>query len=280
MTEQAIHRETTEAGGLPGRSAVSDWAQEVTALAKRWFIELGQEKLNLVFSVAQPAIWLVFFGVGIGRAVDKNVIGTSDYTGFTLPGIVAFTVIGSGVPAAMPLMWDKESGYLDKLMSMPISRSSIIVSRFVFQAILCAAQVFGIGDRRDHRRSSLRSRACRDPRHPRDCNLAFARGDSVVLSALAYWVPGHGTFFAISGFMTMPLLFISNAFVPLEAFPVDGDCRPAQPPHLRDRGDARACDRGVGCRHSRFARCAPRGRVSVPRIGAQQFNKQTGDRVN
>ena len=144
MTEQAIHRETTEAGGLPGRSALSDWAQEVAALAKRWFIELGQEKLNLVFSVAQPAIWLVFFGVGIGRAVDKNVIGTSDYTGFTLPGIVAFTVIGSGVPAAMPLMWDKESGYLDKLMSMPISRSSIIVSRFVFQAILSAAQVLAL----------------------------------------------------------------------------------------------------------------------------------------
>ena len=35
------------------------------------------------------------------------------------------------VAGAMPLLWDKEQGYLDKMMSMPIARSSIIVSRFV-----------------------------------------------------------------------------------------------------------------------------------------------------
>jgi ABC-2 type transport system permease protein len=37
--------------------------------------------------------------------------------------------------------------------------------------------------------------------------------------ALAYAVPGHGTFFAITGFATLPLLFISNAFVPFDAMP-------------------------------------------------------------
>jgi len=37
--------------------------------------------------------------------------------------------------------------------------------------------------------------------------------------ALAYAVPGHGTFFAITGFASLPILFISNAFVPIEAMP-------------------------------------------------------------
>jgi ABC-2 type transport system permease protein len=32
-------------------------------------------------------------------------------------------------------------------------------------------------------------------------------------------VSGHGTFFAITGFATMPLLFVSNAFVPFAAMP-------------------------------------------------------------
>ena len=75
----------------------------------------------------------MFFGNGVGRSVDKQVIGTDDYIGFMLPGIIAFTVVGNGVSGAMPLLWDKEQGYLDKLMSMPIARSSVIVSRFVFQ---------------------------------------------------------------------------------------------------------------------------------------------------
>jgi hypothetical protein len=32
-------------------------------------------------------------------------------------------------------------------------------------------------------------------------------------------VPTHGTFFAISGFLTLPLVFMSSAFVPLSAMP-------------------------------------------------------------
>jgi ABC-2 type transport system permease protein len=42
---------------------------------------------------------------------------------------------------------------------------------------------------------------------------------AVALLTLAYAVPGHGTFFAITGFATLPLLFISNAFVPFDAMP-------------------------------------------------------------
>jgi ABC-2 type transport system permease protein len=35
--------------------------------------------------------------------------------------------------------------------------------------------------------------------------------------ALAYSVKGHETFFAVSGFLTIPLLFLSTAFVPAAA---------------------------------------------------------------
>ncbi|HMO96655.1 MAG TPA: ABC transporter permease, partial [Tepidiformaceae bacterium] len=38
-------------------------------------------------------------------------------------------------------------------------------------------------------------------------------------TALAYRAPGHGTFFAITGFITLPLLFMSNAFVPVHVLP-------------------------------------------------------------
>ena len=118
-----------------------EWTQEVLALARRWFIQLIRDRLNLVFSVIQPAIWLLFFGSAVGRAIDTEVIGTSNYVGFVLPGIIAFTVVTNSVTGAMPLLWDKEGGYLDKLLSMPIARSSVIVSRFVFQLALVISQV-------------------------------------------------------------------------------------------------------------------------------------------
>jgi ABC-2 type transport system permease protein len=42
---------------------------------------------------------------------------------------------------------------------------------------------------------------------------------TAAFSALAYAVPQHGTFFAVVGFISLPLLFMSSAFVPLDAMP-------------------------------------------------------------
>ncbi|HZJ49275.1 MAG TPA: ABC transporter permease [Actinomycetota bacterium] len=198
--------------------ARSRWMQEVMALVRRWWIELLRERLNLVFSIAQPAIWLVFFGAGVERAIDTRVIGTDDYISFMLAGIIAFTIVGNGVSGAMPLLWDKETGYLDRLMSMPIARSSVIVSRFVFQVaqqsvqiMLVVAVALILGVRIESGPLGL-------------VVILFAAAlltmsVTAAFSALAYAVPQHGTFFAVVGFISLPLLFMSNAFVPLDAMP-------------------------------------------------------------
>lgn len=198
--------------------ARSRWMQEVMALVRRWWIELLRERLNLVFSIAQPAIWLVFFGAGVERAIDTRVIGTDDYISFMLAGIIAFTIVGNGVSGAMPLLWDKETGYLDRLMSMPIARSSVIVSRFVFQVAQQSVQIMMVvavalilGVRIESGPLGL-------------VVILFAAAlltmsVTAAFSALAYAVPQHGTFFAVVGFISLPLLFMSNAFVPLDAMP-------------------------------------------------------------
>ena len=194
------------------------YIQEVLALARRWWIELLRERLNLLFSILQPAIWLVFFGAGVERAIDTDVIGTDDYTGFMLAGIISFTIVGNGISGAMPLLWDKETGYLDRLMSMPIARSSVIVSRFVFQVAQQTAQIMLVVIVSLILGVSLAS-------GPLGLLVILftaallTMSVTAAFSALAYAVPQHGTFFAIAGFVSLPLLFMSNAFVPLDAMP-------------------------------------------------------------
>jgi ABC-2 type transport system permease protein len=206
-----------EAGGARA-TARGQWTQEVMALARRWWIELLRERLNLALTVAQPAIWLVFFGAGVERAIDPEVVGTDDYVGFMLAGIVTFTIVGNGVSGAMPLLWDKETGYLDRLMSMPIARSSVIVSRFVFQVVQQSAQILLVVVVA----LVLGVRIAAGPLGLLVILVAAAlltMSVTAAFSALAYAVPQHGTFFAIAGFVTLPLLFMSNAFVPLDAMP-------------------------------------------------------------
>ena len=216
-TEPAVLRQRA-ADGRAGAKARGQWAQEVLALARRWWIELLRERLNLVLSVAQPAIWLVFFGAGVERAIDAEVIGTDDYVGFMLAGIVTFTIVGNGISGAMPLLWDKETGYLDRLMSMPIARSSVIVSRFVFQVAQQSAQILLVV----LVALLLGVRIATGPLGLLVILVAAAlltMSVTAAFSALAYAVPQHGTFFAIAGFVSLPLLFMSNAFVPLDAMP-------------------------------------------------------------
>lgn len=218
MSTRPVIREQSLSRPVPTLEGIDNYVQEVAALARRWWIELRRDRLNLIFNLVQPAVWMVFFGIGVGRTVNKSIIGTDDYIGFMLPGIIAFTIVGNGVASAMPLMWDKETGYLDKLMSMPIARSSIIVSRFVFQVALNSVQVLimvTVALALDVRLSTgipgfiviLLVGAL--------LTLAFTS----IFAALAYRVANHGTFFAVTGFITLPLLFMSNAFVPLAAMP-------------------------------------------------------------
>jgi len=147
----AITQEATTyraAGGYRLGAGALDYIQEVLALSRRWFIHIQRERLNLFFSIAQPALWLIFFGGMFRRAVDLNVIQAPNYTTFMLPGIMVFTVVGDALNGAMPLLWDKENGFLAKLLTAPISRSSLIVSRFLFQTVLGSVQgliILGVG---------------------------------------------------------------------------------------------------------------------------------------
>jgi len=195
-----------------------EWAQEILALSRRWFLLLHRDRLQLAFSLAQPPLWFLFLGKGVGHAVDAQVVGTADYAAFLLGGIVAVAAASYSMSGAMPILWDKETGYLDKLMAMPIARSSVIVSRFLFQFALGTAQVvlvLLIGVALGVRIAGGATGALG--------MLAIAgllsMAATAAFMALAYRVPSHGTFFAVAGFVTVPFVFLSNAFVPLSAMP-------------------------------------------------------------
>jgi ABC-2 type transport system permease protein len=200
-----------------GAGAVA-YSQEILALSRRWFIHLQRERLNLFFSVAQPALWLIFFGGMFRRTVDRTVIDAPDYTTFMLPGIMVFTVVGDALNGAMPLLWDKENGFLAKLLTAPISRSSLIVSRFLFQTILGSIQgiiILCVG-------LSLGVRI--EAGIPGVLVMLAVTGLvgmalTASFLALAYVVKNHGDFFAVTGFITLPLFFTSSAFAPVSAMP-------------------------------------------------------------
>ncbi|MEP6601514.1 MAG: ABC transporter permease [Nitrospirota bacterium] len=195
------------------------YLQEVGALTMRWVKRLSREKFSMLFTLFQPMVfWLIFFGNLFQRTANPEVVQAPSYIAFLAAGVVVMTILNNGLAGGVDLLFDKENGFLERLMSTPISRTSVIMSRFLFVmtitslqvlVILGVAYLFGV--------------------HPVTgfggiaviifIGLLFGVGLTAISMALAFSVKSHGDFFSMLGFLSLPMIFLSTALVPLPAMP-------------------------------------------------------------
>lgn len=194
------------------------YAQETAALTRRWFLHLSRQPYSILFSIVQPIFWLVLFGNTFRRVIQNPAFGTADYLSFMTASVITMTVVGNSLMAGIPLLMDRDFGFLNKLLTAPISRTSILTSRFLFvnvvnwvqvTMILLLAMAMGVevahgwrGVLEIYLMTSL-----------------LALGITLISLSLAFVLHHHGEFFAIVGFLNLPLVFLSSALVPLDLMP-------------------------------------------------------------
>lgn len=196
---------------------MTDFLQETGAQLVRWLIHLKRERFSMTFGLVSPIVFLVFFGGAFSGIAPANLPGGS-YRTFILPGIVALTVFGSSLSGGIELLFDKENGTLTRILAAPISRVSILVSRFLYVNLVASLQVimivglaFALGVRIATGFPGFLALIL--------LGLLLGFALTVVSLMLAFVLTNHGEFFAILSFLTLPLAFLSSAFVPLEKMP-------------------------------------------------------------
>lgn len=75
------------------------------------------------------------FFAGIGDSILRSTFGTTSYISFMAVGMIAFTALFTTMFSGMSVVWDRRLGFLNKVLSTPVSRSVIILSK-VFSATL------------------------------------------------------------------------------------------------------------------------------------------------
>ena len=151
---------------------------------KKWY----QQPFVFAMGIIQPILWLALLGKamnignllsasslppmpqltpaltpsqlqGLGAyfasfqgTVMQSTFGTADYFSFMAMSMVAFTVVFTTAFVGMSVVWDKRLGFMNKVLSTPVSRSVIILSkvfaasiRAIFQAAIVAAIAFALG---------------------------------------------------------------------------------------------------------------------------------------
>jgi ABC-2 type transport system permease protein len=195
------------------------YMQEIGALTMRWVRRLSREKFSMLFTLVQPMLfWLIFFGNLFQRATDTQVVQAPNYISFLAAGVVVMTVLNNGLAGGVDLLFDKENGFLERLMSTPIHRSSVILSRFIFvMAITClqvlvilgVAALFGVRPATGWGGIAVILLI----------SILFGVGLTAISMAMAFSVKSHGDFFSVLGFLSLPMIFLSSALVPLVAMP-------------------------------------------------------------
>jgi ABC-2 type transport system permease protein len=197
---------------------LADFLQEVTALTRRLFIQLYRRPSTLIAGLVQPLMWLVLFGALFAHA-PQDLFGTNvNYSQFVGAGIIVFTAFGGALNAGLPVMFDREFGFLNRLLVAPLtSRFSIVFASALFITSLSLLQTAAI----------ILVSALLGTMLPNLASLGLVILIILLLSlavtaislGLAFALPGHIELLAVIFVTNLPLLFASTALAPLSFMP-------------------------------------------------------------
>jgi ABC-2 type transport system permease protein len=202
----------------PPASAMAEILQETLALTRRLFIQLQRRPSTLVAGVLQPLIWLLLFGALFANAPTGFLPGGESYGHFFGAGVIVFTAFSAALNAGLPVMFDREFGFLNRLLVAPLrSRSSIVYASVLYISSLSLVQSIAI----------IIAAAFLGYGWPGLMGLPIVLltlgllvfSVTALSLGLAFALPGHIEMIAAIFVVNLPLLFASTALAPLSFMP-------------------------------------------------------------
>ena len=186
----------------------------IAMIWQRDMVRLWRQRSRLLGAVARALVWL--FALGFGLRGSLGSISGFSYEQFVFPGVIAMTVIFSGLQSAISIVYDREFGFLKEVQVAPTPRSTLVIGKCLGGASSSTVQALII--------------------------LFFAPFASVTLTPLnvlatiaatfvtalaiaglgiviAMWITDFENFGTIQNFITLPLYMFSGAIFPTRQVP-------------------------------------------------------------
>jgi ABC-2 type transport system permease protein len=219
---------TSDADGTTDTAADRDVARsgntffgDIWVNAKRWNLKAVRNPFVLVVSLVQPIIFLFLFtevfGNVAGAAVNRGIPGIS-YETFLVPAIAIQVALAAAITSGVGLVNDIENGMFEKVLVSPMNRTAVFVGKTaaeVFRIAVQVAIILGLGVLLGAEIAT---------------GFVGALGIIVVGILFSLWFVALSNTLAIltrdqestiigANLLQFPLLFLSSAFLPLDALP-------------------------------------------------------------
>jgi ABC-2 type transport system permease protein len=142
---------------------------------KKWY----KNPIILLLGIIQPIIWMSLLGKAmnlgdmftsfsptlpsaipqqfqepikqamsdLSKQAMTQIFGTADYFSYMAVGMMSFVVMFTAMFSGMSIVWDRRLGFLNKVLSTPVARGSILMAKIfsaVIRALVQATIVLGI----------------------------------------------------------------------------------------------------------------------------------------
>lgn len=156
----------------------------------------------------------------MGTDIMKNTFGVADYFSFMAVGMISMIVMTTTMFSGMSIVWDRRLGFLDKVISTPVSRAAIILSkvlnatlRGMFQATVILALAYLLGLQLDSGFTLVNMLGVYA------AIFLLGVGLSSVFLAFSLRSTRMERPMQFVSLITMPLMFASNTFFPVSQMP-------------------------------------------------------------
>nr|YP_010952283.1 hypothetical protein Ycf38 [Gloiopeltis furcata]WMP13952.1 hypothetical protein Ycf38 [Gloiopeltis furcata] len=191
---------------------------EISTLTKRLYIQASRRPSTLLAGVIQPLLWLVLFGALFQNAPVSLLTSETTYGKFLSPGIIIFTAFTGSINAGLPLMFDREFGFLNRILMSPMYlHDSILFSSIFFITTITIIQTVIVITCS----SIMFANVTSIPQLAVILLIIFfiTLSASSISICFAFILPGHIELLAFILIINLPMLFSSTALAPLSFMP-------------------------------------------------------------
>jgi ABC transporter DrrB family efflux protein len=188
---------------------------DAAVMAERELAATLRKPTLVLIAVIQPVLLVLLFRYVFGGAIETP---GSTYVDFLMPGILVLTAIFGSIVTGVGLSQDLQKGIVDRLRSLPIAGSAVLVGRTLSdlaRAVASLALVLGIGVLVGFRPDQPVARVA--------AALALIVGFAYVFSwisaSIGLWLRDPETVQSAGLAWVFPLTFASSAFVPTDSMP-------------------------------------------------------------
>lgn len=121
--------------------------QAMRAIVGRELAKFLRQTGRLVSALVRPVLWLAVFAAGFrnvfGVAIAEPYDTYIPYDVYIAPGLIGMVLLFNGMQSSLAMVYDREMGLMRLLLTAPLPRSWILLSKLVATAVLSLVQALG-----------------------------------------------------------------------------------------------------------------------------------------